>query len=52
MYVYLLFFKVGYYPPLLYEFMKSISIFIKKPIAPYNEILDQKHDFSHPIFNY
>jgi hypothetical protein len=36
---------------MLYETMKLVALFAKQPIADYNEYLDQKKDFSHPIFS-
>jgi hypothetical protein len=41
-YIYLLFFRPQVLPPLLYESMKTIALFVKQPIANYNEYLDQK----------
>ncbi len=41
-YVYLLFFRAQVLPPMLYETMKLVALFVKQPIADYNEYLDQK----------
>jgi hypothetical protein len=50
-YVYLLFFRAQVLPPMLYESMKTFALFVKLPIADYNEYLDPKYDFSHPIYS-
>jgi hypothetical protein len=41
-YVYLLFFRPQILPPLLYESMKTIALFVKQPIAEFNDYLDPK----------
>ncbi len=40
LYIYLLLFKVGVLPPLLYEVMRVNSLLIKAPVARYGTELD------------
>jgi hypothetical protein len=40
-YIYMLFFRAQVLPPMLYESMKTVALFVRQPIADYCEYLDQ-----------
>ncbi len=49
-YIFALLIRAQVLTPVLYETMRTVSLFVKQPIAPYNEYLDPSLDFFHLIY--